>query len=103
MPVITVLGPPLSPAEVNLALKAVNAAAARALNLPTDAVHSMFLPATAGATGTKTEPAWPAALLHGPAGDAAEMAAASTAVAAVLGGVWGQPVEHTWVHWVITG
>jgi ABC-type transport system involved in cytochrome c biogenesis permease subunit len=41
--------------------------------------------------------------LHGPAGDAAEIAAATTAVAAVLGGVWGQPVEHTWVHWVVAG
>jgi hypothetical protein len=103
MPVITVLGPPLSPAEVNLALKAVNAAAARALNVPTEAVHSMFLAATAGATGTKTEAAWPAALLYGPAGDAAEMAAATTAVASVLGGVWGQPVERTWVRWIVTG
>lgn len=99
MPVITVLAPALPPAEQATALADVNAAAAGALSLPPDAVHSVVVATLAAATGTRAQTPWPIALLHGRARDAGAMASAVDAVREVLSSAWAQPADQVWVQW----
>ncbi|MGX7681604.1 hypothetical protein ACSMXN_22195 [Jatrophihabitans sp. DSM 45814] len=102
MPVITVFGPPLSPAEINLALIAINAATARSLGIPADTVHSTFVAASASAIGTKGGPARPVAVVYAPLPEPTQLAAATKAVASVLGGVWGISSDQARVQWLAT-